>query len=211
MGGKWHGNEVQQLDRSRQRFIAEVERRLQLPADAQHSVLQQLDAAVLQAGLSAQPPQHVLVVDRRPHAQAAFLVLRTPQGSWHWVGASPVSTGRVGSFDHFRTPLGVFTHSRDNLDFRAGGLSQMRLQVHATDAALLEPRLGRVGSKGCIRISAPLNVFLDRHGVLDADAGTVSTARYRSAALGAGCRRWPLTTRTAVVFGIAYAGVRAAG
>lgn len=41
--------------------------------------------------------------------------------------------------------------------------------MHATDPGTLEPKLGRVESKGCIRIPATLNVFLDRHGVLDAD------------------------------------------
>ena len=51
-----------------------------------------------------------------------------------------------------------------------GGMSPMRLQMHATDPELLEPLLGRVAhSKGCIRIPASLDVFLDRHGLLDAD------------------------------------------
>lgn len=50
-----------------------------------------------------------------------------------------------------------------------GGWGQMRLQVHATDPQRLEPRLGTQQSKGCIRIAASLNRFLDRHGVLDAD------------------------------------------
>lgn len=45
----------------------------------------------------------------------------------------------------------------------------MRLQMHATDADLLEPRLGSVQSKGCIRIPASLNRLLDRYGVLDLD------------------------------------------
>lgn len=45
----------------------------------------------------------------------------------------------------------------------------MRLQVHATDPQLLEPRLGNRESKGCIRIPATLNEFLDRFGILDAD------------------------------------------
>jgi len=44
----------------------------------------------------------------------------------------------------------------------------MRLQMHATDPDLLEPLLGNWHSKGCIRIPAGLNRFLDRHGVLDA-------------------------------------------
>ena len=50
-----------------------------------------------------------------------------------------------------------------------GGISQMRLQMHATDPTVLEPRLGGVASEGCIRIPATLNVFLDVHGILDAD------------------------------------------
>jgi hypothetical protein len=49
------------------------------------------------------------------------------------------------------------------------GLSPMRLQVHATDPDVLEPRLGSAASSGCIRISASLNQFLDKYGLLDAD------------------------------------------
>jgi hypothetical protein len=48
-------------------------------------------------------------------------------------------------------------------------ISTMRLQMHATDPVFLEPRLGSVQSKGCIRIPASLNRLLDRYGVLDAD------------------------------------------
>jgi hypothetical protein len=47
--------------------------------------------------------------------------------------------------------------------------SVMRLQMHATDPKLLEPKLGAPGSKGCIRIPATLNRFIDRYGLLDAD------------------------------------------
>jgi len=46
--------------------------------------------------------------------------------------------------------------------------SVMRLQMHSTDPDVLEQRLGTAQSKGCIRIPASLNEFLDRHGVLDA-------------------------------------------
>lgn len=48
-------------------------------------------------------------------------------------------------------------------------LSTMRLQMHATDPDVLEPRLGSVQSKGCIRIPATLNRLLDQYSVLDAD------------------------------------------
>ena len=37
------------------------------------------------------------------------------------IGASPVGTGLPGKYDHFLTPLGVFHHSPDNMDFRAEG------------------------------------------------------------------------------------------
>jgi hypothetical protein len=69
-----------------------------------------------------------------------------------------------------------------------GGLSLMRLQVHATDPDVLEPRLGSAASSGCIRISASLNRFLDKYGVLDADY---------DAALERGVQLWVLRkTRT---------------
>jgi hypothetical protein len=41
------------------------------------------------------------------------------------------------------------------------------LLLHATDPDYLEPRLGHPASKGCVRIPAVMNRFLDRHGVLD--------------------------------------------
>ncbi len=50
-----------------------------------------------------------------------------------------------------------------------GGESPMRLQMHSTDPDLLERQVGSPQSKGCIRIPATLNVFIDRYGLLDAD------------------------------------------
>ncbi|WP_425274005.1 L,D-transpeptidase [Paraburkholderia lacunae] len=50
-----------------------------------------------------------------------------------------------------------------------GGMSQMRFQMHATDPDRLEPLLGIRHSKGCVRIPASLNVFLDHYGILDAE------------------------------------------
>lgn len=49
------------------------------------------------------------------------------------------------------------------------GISTMRLQMHATDPDVLEPRLGTQQSKGCIRTTGGLNRFLDLHAILDAD------------------------------------------
>ncbi len=58
----------------------------------------------------------------------------------------------------------------------------IRLQMHATDPELLESRLGRPASEGCIRLSSAMDRFLDRHGVLDADyeRAAVDDIRYRA-------------------------------
>src|SRR5215469_720710 len=64
--------------------------------------------------------QFVVVVDRNPNVQAAMNFWIAP-GAFSFIGASPVSTGKPGRFEHFTTPLGVFPHTLDNLDFRALG------------------------------------------------------------------------------------------
>ncbi|MEA9569110.1 hypothetical protein [Polynucleobacter sp. AP-Nickl1-40-C4] len=56
--------------------------------------------------------------------------------------------------------------------FRGWGNGQkmlIRLQMHSTDPQLAEPLLGNARSKGCIRIPADMNFFLDHYGILDAD------------------------------------------
>ncbi len=183
-------------------FALEVDHRLDVPVADQQRYVGLLQQTLTQAKLADLTAQAFVVVDRSPKIQAAFVVLLTPSGDWHWVGATAVSTGRIGSFEHFLTPLGVFAHSLDNPDYRSegtynknhirgyglrglrvfdfgwqfaergwgvGGMSKMRLGMHATDPKVLEPKLGLVASEGCIRIPAALNSFLDRHGLLDAD------------------------------------------
>lgn len=58
----------------------------------------------------------------------------------------------------------------------------IRLEMHATDPNILEKRLGHTASAGCIRIPAALNLFLDRHGLLDADyeQKSLTDKRYRA-------------------------------
>ena len=73
-----------------------------------------------------------------------------------------------------------------------GGTSKMRLQMHATDPRILEFRLGEVASEGCISIPTKLNVFLDVHGVLDADY---------EAALAAGKSLWVLKPKRQTIPG----------
>ena len=183
-------------------FAREVRPRLNLPEGERVVYADLLEAALATAGRMLTSAQYILVVDRSPRVQAALLYWRDVEGTRHFIGASPASTGRRGGYEHFLTPLGVFEHTIAHLDFRAegtrnefgvrgygvkgmrvfdfgwvigertwgdGGLSPMRLQLHATDPDLLEPRLGAAASKGCIRVSASLNQFLDKYGLLDAD------------------------------------------
>jgi lipoprotein-anchoring transpeptidase ErfK/SrfK len=60
---------------------------------------------------------------------------------------------------------------------------EIRLLMHATDPAYLEQRLGRPASKGCVRIPAAMNRFLDRHGILDVDYERAAKVDPRFAAL----------------------------
>ncbi|TAM34179.1 MAG: murein L,D-transpeptidase [Burkholderiaceae bacterium] len=183
-------------------YRTQVDRQLDVPAVEVQRYAELATEALVMAGVSLVQPQYLAVVDRDPNTQAFFLFWRSAQGEFQWVGASPVSTGQPGSFDHFQTPLGVFDHTTANPDFRAegtrnsngirgygakgmrvydfgwqrvpkgwgdGAVSDMRLQMHATDPDLLERRLGSAQSKGCIRIPASLNRLLDHYGVLDAD------------------------------------------
>ena len=58
----------------------------------------------------------------------------------------------------------------------------IRLLMHATDPEYLEQRIGRPASEGCVRVPAPVNRFMDRHGVLDLDyeRAAVDDIRYRA-------------------------------
>jgi len=113
------------------------------------------------------------------------------------IGVDKVSTGNEKRIGFFITPCGVFINSIEFLGYRALGTKNdqgwcglgvknsrvwdfgwqktykkneeisIRLLMHATDPYFGEKRLGRVDSKGCIRISGKLNKFLDHYGLLD--------------------------------------------
>lgn len=102
-------------------YAREVDRRLEVPSSEQQAYARMLAAALRQAGMAELLPQYTLLVDRSPKVQAAFVYWGPAEDSWQFIGASPVSTGRVGSYDHFLTPLGVFEHTPDNMDYRAEG------------------------------------------------------------------------------------------
>ncbi|MBI1395969.1 MAG: murein L,D-transpeptidase [Betaproteobacteria bacterium] len=78
-------------------------------------------------------------------------------------------------------------------------LGEMRLQMHATDPEHLEQRLGSACSKGCIRIPASLDVFIDRYGILDAEYDRAADAGARLPVLRADRIRTPWPGRYLVV------------
>ena len=184
----------------REKFSREVDYRVEVPVAAQAHYIALLKQTLAAATIET-PAQVVLLIDRSPLIQVAFVMLHADKDEWFLVGATSVSTGKVGSYNHFLTPLGVFSHSLENPDYRAegtlnenhirgyglrgmrvfdfgwqqaqrgwgdGAVSEMRLQMHATDPNVLQARLGSVASEGCIRIPATLNKFLDIYGLIDA-------------------------------------------
>ncbi|NDY58035.1 murein L,D-transpeptidase [Desulfovibrio sulfodismutans] len=77
------------------------------------------------------------------------------QNGWRGLGGKG---SRVWDFGYQQSPR----------EFRQGIYeSQMRLLMHATDPDQGEPRLGRMDSKGCVRVSSDMNRFLDRRSILD--------------------------------------------
>ena len=99
----------------------QVAQRLQVPSEEAVRYEALAREQLQRAGVSLTVSQYVAVVDRSPQVQAILLFWFPLTDAALLIGASPVSTGRVGQFDHFETPLGVFDHSLANPDFRAEG------------------------------------------------------------------------------------------
>ncbi len=59
----------------------------------------------------------------------------------------------------------------------------VRMEMHATDPANLELRLGHWDSEGCIRIPSSFNTFLDNQGLIDAKLRDAAQTDRRFAAL----------------------------
>ena len=106
-------------------FQREVTMRLLVPPQDAALYIQQLSIEFEKERIQLTTSQFVLLVDRNPNVQAAFLFWAS-NGRYTLVGASPVSTGLPGTYEHFLTPLGVFDHSRANPDFRAEGTKNQR-------------------------------------------------------------------------------------
>jgi hypothetical protein len=102
-------------------FETLVDKRLALPSEELLYYGQLLTRTLSQALISLTHDQFVLVVDRNPLVQAVLIYWVPVVGLPLFIGASPTSTGRPGRFDYFETPLGVFEHTLENLDFRAEG------------------------------------------------------------------------------------------
>lgn len=102
-------------------YAREVDRRLAVPPAEQLAYGGALVGALAGAGIEIDRPQWVLQIDRNVHVQAALLWWVAPGGYVGLAGASPVSTGRPGRFEHFETPTGVFRHGLANPDFRSEG------------------------------------------------------------------------------------------
>ena len=102
-------------------FLRDVAPRLLLPDDERSAYAARLQDALTAAQVTLAAPQFIVLVDRSPRVQAALLYWGSAERGWGLVGATPVSTGLPGKFEHFLTPLGVFGHSLSNPDFRAEG------------------------------------------------------------------------------------------
>jgi hypothetical protein len=185
-------------------LIREVPQHIIGSPDSDRDWIARAKAVIATAPLAIDHPQLLVVVDRNPAVQEMRIILAQPGASpWEVIGGSKVSTGQAGRKGYYITPVGVFLHTDDILDYRAEGTfnenhirglglkgmrvwdfgwqtadrgwggvpdpSDIRLLMHATDPDALERRLGRAASKGCVRVPAPMNRFLDKHGVLDAD------------------------------------------
>ncbi|HEV3105834.1 MAG TPA: L,D-transpeptidase [Trinickia sp.] len=108
--------------RLRTQFKREVRRRLTVPPGEQRNYAARLQDELAERGLGDLERQYVVLVDRNPNVQAVFIYFRGASTErWRMIGASPVSTGLPGRYDHFVTPLGVFEHTPQNMDFRAEG------------------------------------------------------------------------------------------
>lgn len=183
-------------------FDRTVKLHLTVPAEETLAYAALLSSAMASKGILETSQKFAVLVDRNPNVQVLLVYWGTVANGWSLVGASSISTGLPGKYEHFLTPLGVFDHSRENPDFRAEGtknkfgirgygnkggriydfgwvkaprgwgdghMGELRLQMHSTDADLLEQRLGTAQSEGCVRMPAELNEFIDRHGILDED------------------------------------------
>ena len=102
-------------------FQRDVAPRLTVPQDETTAYAVRLQGTLDAAQVQLSSTQFVVLVDRSPNVQAALLYWGSSGRGWSPVGATPVSTGLPGRYEHFTTSLGVFDHTTANPDFRAEG------------------------------------------------------------------------------------------
>lgn len=140
-------------------------------------------------------PQFFIFIDRNPKRQN-LLVAFWDGTEVTEIGWSKVSTGDPRRIKYSKTPTGTYPIVRlgyraegtknaggwmglgkkdsriwsfgevDSTGYK-GIKTGITMLMHATDPTYGEPRLGRPDSKGCIRISALMNAYLDIYGILD--------------------------------------------
>lgn len=104
-----------------QEFERDVASHLLIPAEESQAYGERLNNMLVSAEASVSMPQFVILVDRSVFVQVLFLYWGSASQGWNLVGATQVSTGLPGNYEHFLSPLGVFDHSMANPDFRAKG------------------------------------------------------------------------------------------
>jgi hypothetical protein len=77
--------------------------------------------AIDAAHVKLERTQLLIVVDRNPKMQELRIILVQSGRPWEVIGGSKVSTGQAGRHGYFLTPIGVFLHTADILDYRALG------------------------------------------------------------------------------------------
>ena len=102
-------------------FAQQVTRRLNVPQEERQRYAELLASTLADAGIPELGPEYIVLVDRNPRVQAAMIFWKAPDGPFQFIGATAVSTGLPGKYDHFETPLGVYDHVLDNPDFRSEG------------------------------------------------------------------------------------------
>lgn len=125
------------------------------------------------------PPDGALLIGASPVSTGRngdYEYFETPTGVYPHSTANPDFRAEGSINEHGIRGFGVrgmrvfdFGWQAARRTWDGGGTSPMRLLLHATDPELLEPLLGSVQSKGCIRAPATLIRLLDQYGLLDAD------------------------------------------
>ena len=73
------------------------------------------------SGREIDHPQLVVSVDRNPRVQQLRILLARADAPWQLIGAARISSGEEGVRGHYKTPVGVFEHTRRIIDYRAKG------------------------------------------------------------------------------------------